>query len=45
VKEFNEHIALSHKDKDTGTGSKAGSLSTKEENKLKAIQDFINGKH
>ena len=43
MKEFNEHIALSHNDNDTG--SKAASLSTKEENKLKAIHDFINGKH
>jgi hypothetical protein len=37
--EFNRHVE--------NHGSKAGSLSTKEENKLKAIRDFIrsNGKH
>jgi hypothetical protein len=35
--EFNRHVE--------NHGSKAGSLSTKEENKLKAIHDFINGKH
>jgi hypothetical protein len=38
LKEFNEHVALSHNDNDTG--SKAGSVSGI--NKLKAIQEFFN---
>ena len=47
LKEFNEHLALSHNDNDSG--SKAASVSVPVPvpgiNKMKAIQDFINGKH